>query len=273
MFLAYFVHHPHPFIWQFSEDWGIRYYGFAYILGFLAAYFGFKQFRKWGWSRLSDDQIGDLMMWSVGGVLIGGRLGYCLFYDWDQTVSDPVSIVAFWRDGGFRGMASHGGVIGVMLATFLYCRKNGLQFLEVIDNLAVFTPIGLGLGRIANFLNGELWGRTTDVPWAFYFGGAPGSLPRHPSQLYEAFGEGLLLFVLMLLIRRKNYRAGTVASWFLISYGIIRTFVECFREPDVQIGLKFGFLTQGQLFSTVMILGGLGLLFWIRKTSKEIKRA
>lgn len=271
MFLAYFQHQSHPFLWQFSENWGIRYYGLAYILGFVAAYFGFKQFRKLGWSKLNDDQIGDLMVWIVGGVLIGGRLGYCLFYDWEQTLSDPVSVIAFWREGGFRGMASHGGVIGVMLATWLFCRKNGLKFWEVIDNLAVFTPIGLGLGRIANFLNGELWGRATDIPWAFYFKDAPGSLPRHPSQLYEAFGEGLLLFLIMLLLRRKNYRAGVVSAWFLISYGIIRSVVECFREPDAGIPVLFGFLTRGQMFSAVMILGGMVLLFWGRGNAGKSK--
>jgi len=267
MFLAYYVHDLSPFIWQFSENWGIRYYGLAYILGFLAAYFGLKLFRSWGWSRLNDDQIGDLMMWIVGGVLIGGRLGYCFFYDLEQTLSDPVSTIAFWREGGFRGMASHGGVLGVMLAVFLFCRKNRLQFWQVIDNLAVFTPIGLGLGRVANFINGELWGRVTDVPWAVVFKDAPGSSPRHPSQLYEAFGEGLVLFLLMILIRRMDLKSGLVSAWFLICYGVIRSAVECFREPDLGVPVLFGFLTRGQLFSAVMILGGIALLFWRSKKS------
>jgi len=264
MFLAYFVHVPHPFLIQFTENWGIRFYGLAYILGFLTAYFGFKQFRKWGWSKLNDEQIGDLMVWIVGGVLIGGRLSYCLFYDFHKTISDPVSVIAFWREGGFRGMASHGGVIGVLLATFFFCRKHGLPFWGVLDNLAVFTPVGLGLGRIANYLNGELWGRVTDVPWAVIFQDVPG--PRHPSQLYEAFGEGLVLGVVLFLIRRKNYKDGTVSAWFLIVYGVIRSIVECFREPDAQIGYQFDFLTRGQIFSSVMILGGITLLLWVRSS-------
>jgi phosphatidylglycerol:prolipoprotein diacylglycerol transferase len=253
--MGYYTHDLSPFLWQFNETWGIRYYGLSYLAGFLVVYFGLRWFRARQWSALTDDQIGDLMVWVVVGVLLGGRLGYALFYDWHRTVADPVSIFAFWRAGGIGGMASHGGVVGVLLALLWFTRKQRIDFWQLLDNLSVLGPVGVGLGRIANFINGELWGRPTSVPWAVIFPEA-GPEPRHPSQLYQAMGEGFLLCGILFWLRGRGWPTGVISGLFLILYAINRTIAEFFREPDRHIGFYFGWLTQGQLLSVGLFLAG-----------------
>lgn len=252
-----------PFLWQWSEHWGIRYYGLAYLLGFLAVYFGLGRLRRAGWSTFPAELRADLMTWVIVGTLVGGRLGYALLYDTARTLANPLSIVDF-REGGISGMASHGGFAGIILALFWFTRRHRLSFWATADDLATLAPIGLGLGRIANYLNGELWGRLTDGSWGVVFaatGGGP--LPRHPSQLYQAAGEGLLLLGVMLVCRRARLPAGVASLVFLGGYCVVRFAVEFFREPDAHIGYLALGLTQGQWLSLAMLLVTGGLV-WLR---------
>lgn len=265
---GYWIHDFSPFLIDFGGGWGIRYYGLAYVVGFLAFYFGMLRFYEWQWSPLNADQVADLLMWMVVGVLAGGRLGYCLFYDLENTLNDPLHVIAFWRYGGISGMASHGGFLGVLLAGILFARRTGVSFWQLADNICTLVPVGLFLGRIANFINGELWGRVTDVPWAVIFK-VPGELstPRHPSQLYEAFGEGLVAFAVVFLVRLKFGRllkAGDAALLFLVLYSIARISAEFFREPDSHIGFDWLGLTRGQWLSFGLIILAM-ILWWVRR--------
>ncbi len=259
---AYYVDTFSPTLYDFGHGIAIRYYGLAYLLGFLACYFGLRWQVKRGWCPLTLPQVDDLtFLYVVPGVLVGGRLGYCLLYAWPETVRSPWSILTVWHGG----MASHGGMVGVIVAMLLFSRRHRIPFYTAADAAAICTPIGLGLGRIANFINGELWGRPTDVPWAVIFPQAPpiGGVmaPRHPSQLYEAALEGLVLFLILIWVRVRTLhprRDGAVALAFLSIYAMFRIIVECFREPDLQIGYLFGihaygFLTQGQFLSFLLI--------------------
>ncbi|MDR2462262.1 MAG: prolipoprotein diacylglyceryl transferase [Verrucomicrobiales bacterium] len=251
--LAYYIHNLDPFLIHFSGNWGVRYYGLAYILGFVAMYYGFLWFRKKGRSPLSAEQTADLLTWVVAGTLIGGRLGYCLLYDFHRTVADPLSVIAFWREGGISGMASHGGMAGVVIAVVVFARRQRVNFWQLADNLATVAPVGLFFGRLANFINGELWGRPATVPWAVIFPAAD-SQPRHPSQLYEALLEGAVLFVIMLWLRHKKTATGVPLLVFFVGYAVFRIVIECFREPDPQIGYYWGIATQGQLLSLALII-------------------
>ena len=256
---GFYTHDLSPFLIQFGNGWGIRYYGMAYVVGFLVWFYGLQWFRKLGWSNLNESQISELLFYTVIGVLVGGRLGYCILYDWAETVRNPISIIAFWN-GGIRGMASHGGIIGALLGFLLWARKNRADGWAVADNAAVFAPVGIFLGRMANFINGELWGKASNVPWAVIFPDA-GSQPRHPSQIYEALGEGLFLGLVMLWFRSGNPRpTGLVISAFFIVYGAARIVLEIFRDPDVGDPLLGG-LSRGQWFSVVLAFVGLGM--WI----------
>ena len=253
--LGYYTHDLSPFLIQFGSGWGIRYYGLAYVLGFLAWYHGLKWFRSKGWSSLNDAQISELLFYTVLGVLIGGRLGYCLLYDWSETLRNPVSIIAFWN-GGIRGMASHGGIVGALLGFLFWARKNRVDGWAVADNAAVLAPVGIFLGRIANFINGELWGRASQVPWAVIFPDSGTRDPRHPSQIYEAVGEGLVLGLAMLGLRSRDPKpSGQVTGAFFVVYGMIRIGLECFREPDAGDPLWAG-LSRGQWFSVALMLAG-----------------
>ena len=260
---GYYTHDLSPFLIQFGQGWGIRYYGMAYVLGFLAWYHGLKWFRKRGWSSLNDTQISELLFYTVLGVLIGGRVGYCLLYDWAETVRNPLSIIAFWN-GGIRGMASHGGITGALIGFLLWARKSRVDGWAVSDNAAVLAPVGIFLGRIANFINGELWGRVSQVPWAVIFPEG-GKEPRHPSQIYEALGEGLVLGLAMFCLRSKKSRpTGQVTGAFFVIYGIIRIGLESFREPDAGDPLWIG-LSRGQWFSVALMLVGVVIWEWRRR--------
>lgn len=238
----------------------VRWYGLMYVLGFAAAYFLVRrQASQFGWQQLLD-QIDNLNLALIAGVILGGRLGYVLFYNFPYYLEHPLEIIATWQGG----MSFHGGVIGVLLAGLLFCRSAKLDFWKTADSYTVTVPIGLGLGRIGNFMNGELYGRVTEMPWGMIFPGG-GELPRHPSQLYEALLEGLVLFCILWPLRAKPWQQPPAKLWphgsllvlFLILYGTFRWLIEFFREPDQQLGLLLFGLSMGQLLCAAMIAAGL----------------
>lgn len=256
---AYFIEQPHPFLWRFGHfwgnDWGIRFYSLAYLTGFYILFVGLRWQAKRGWSLLRGDAISDYVTWvAMAGVILGGRLGYCLLYEPRATFSDPLYFFTVWKGG----MASHGGILGVILVMIFYARAAKIPFYNLADATALCVPICLGLGRCANFLNGELWGRPTGVWWGVVFPEAPRifgiNVPRYPSQLIEAVLEGLLLQAVLIAVRLSTRREGAVALTFMAGYAVLRIVGEQFREPDEDIGFWFGGITQGQLLSAIMLL-------------------
>ncbi len=252
---AYLVAQPRPFLWQFGNGWGIRYYSLAYLTGFYVLFVALRWQAKRGWSLLRGDAIADYVTWvAMAGVILGGRLGYCLLYAPHQTFTDPLYFFTVWKGG----MASHGGIIGVILVMIIYARRAKIPFYNLADATALFVPLCLGLGRCANFLNGELWGRPTTVWWGVIFPDAPlvngMQVPRYPSQLIEALLEGLLLQAILLIVRFSTKKEGAVALSFMGCYAILRIIGEQFREPDFDINYWFGYITQGQLLSGFMLL-------------------
>lgn len=249
----------------------IRWYALAYIAGLLLGWryviYLQRQSRLWigGQPPLSGEQIDDLLLWIALGVILGGRLGYVLIYQPGYFLSNPDQIIAVWHGG----MSFHGGLAGVIVAILWFAHRRGLNMLSVGDLVAAATPIGLFFGRIANFINSELWGRPTDMPWGVIFPNG-GPLPRHPSQIYEALLEGLLLFLLInLLIHKASIlkKPGMTIGIFAVVYGISRAFVELFRQPDPQLGFIIGGLTMGMLLSLPMVLAGAALIYWVDRNS------
>jgi phosphatidylglycerol:prolipoprotein diacylglycerol transferase len=241
----------------------VRWYGMMYVLGFLASYFLIKQQEKDRHIGLSPRLLQDLMFYLAIGLVAGARLGYILFYQYMNFaafVHQPIEIIAVWRGG----MSFHGGLIGTVLAGWWFCRRRGLPFWAVADRAIITAPIALGMGRIGNFINGELFGRPTDVPWAMIFPGG-GPVPRHPSQLYEAFMEGAVLFILLWLLRKRSFSDGMMIAFFLFFYGAFRFFLEFFREPDFQLGIILGPLTMGQLLSAAMVGAGILVFLFLRR--------
>lgn len=243
----------------------VRWYGLMYVLGFAASYFLVrKQIRDNGDTQLGRE-FENLNFTLILAVIVGGRLGYVLFYNFSYYSRHPLEILATWHGG----MSFHGACIALIVAGWAFCRLRGLSFWKTADTYVVTIPIGLGLGRIGNFINGELYGRPTDLPWAMVFPGG-GPHPRHPSQLYEALLEGLVLFIILWSLKNKtrppstNWPHGTMLALFLAGYGCFRFVVEFFRQPDPQMGYVVGALTMGQLLSSLMVAGGL-LLWWLRR--------
>jgi phosphatidylglycerol:prolipoprotein diacylglycerol transferase len=261
---SYITVRPDPFLWKWGNfhgtEWGVRYYSLAYLAGFCALYVALRWQAQRGWSWLRGNAISDFTTWAaMGGIILGGRLGYCLLYAPRETFTDPTFFFTVWKGG----MASHGGIVGVIVVMILFARSRKIPFYNLADATAFPAPIMLGLGRCANFLNGELWGRPTTVWWGMIFPDAPlvngVQVPRHPSQLYEAVLEGLVLQLVLIVVRFRSRREGAVALSFMAGYAILRIVGEQFREPDVQIGFWFGSITQGQLLSAAMLLGTAGL--------------
>ncbi|PTY03648.1 prolipoprotein diacylglyceryl transferase [Verrucomicrobia bacterium LW23] len=264
--LAYWQHNINPIIFEISPGVGPHWYGLAYVFGFVLLFLGLQYQSKKGWSPLrTTDEIIDFVTWMAVGVLVGGRLGYCLLYSFNTTVAHPLSIIGYMpgKPWQIAGMASHGGIVGAILAIVLFAWRHRIPFYALADAAALVTPLALGFGRIANFINGELWGRITTVPWAVIFPGDALRAPRHPSQLYQAVLEGFLLFAILWAIRARTTRQGVVALSFMVGYPIMRIIGECFRQPDADINYYFGFITQGQLLSAGM-LAAAGVLVWLQ---------
>jgi phosphatidylglycerol---prolipoprotein diacylglyceryl transferase len=239
----------------------IRWYGLMYIMGFLFSFLLVRfQLARQKTALLTKDQVLDLYFYLILGLILGARLGYVLFYNFKAYIENPLELLAVWHGG----MSFHGGLIGVLAAAWWFCRKESIPLLALGDLIIVTAPIGLGLGRLANFINGELYGRVTTAPWGMIFPQG-GPLPRHPSQLYEALLEGVVLFSILWIGRNRKPYTGALVTRFLIFYGLFRSLVELFREPDVQVGYLWGFLTMGQLLSFFMIFVGVMLMVWGRK--------
>lgn len=233
----------------------IHWYGIMYLIGFAAAWF----LAKWHIKRLnlpySKDDLADLVFYCAIGVIVGGRLGSIVFYNFSAFLENPMMLL-------LGGMSFHGGLIGVITAIGIYAWRRDRKYFEVAELVAPVVAIGLGAGRLGNFINGELWGRVTEVPWGMVFPGG-GDLPRHPSQLYQFFLEGVVLFLVVWIFARKLRPLMSVSGVFLVTYGALRFFVEFFRQPDSHIGfVAFNWMTRGQMLSIPMILLGVFLLWY-----------
>lgn len=251
----------------------IHWYGLGYVVGILFAWWYTKRLvanrNLWanGKPAMTAQDLDDFLIWAAAGVVLGGRLGYILFYDLARYISSPLDILAVWQGG----MSFHGGLLGTILAMVLFARSRGIHVWSLLDTVAAGVPVGLGLVRLANFINSELWGRVTDVPWAFVFPSG-GPLPRHPSQLYEAALEGVILFAVLWYFTHRRHRLKTprfIGGAFVAGYGASRILVEFFREPDAHIGyLLGGWLTMGMVLSLPMVLAGA----WAMVTAHELEQ-
>lgn len=243
----------------------IRWYALAYVVGILIGWRYARGLAARGESPLTPVLLDDFVTWAVLGIVLGGRLGYILFYDIEVYLQNPLQIFALWHGG----MSFHGGLIGVILAMILFAWRHKLRFFHLADPVAAATPIGLFLGRLANFVNGELYGRPSDLPWAMVFPRDEAKLPRHPSQLYEAALEGVVLFIVLFIAARYFRvlrRPGMESGLFLLGYGICRIIGEYFRQPDIQLGYLIGGTTMGQLLSLPMVLIGIAFIWRARRT-------
>ena len=251
--------HPQfdPVIFQLGPL-AVRWYGLMYLLGFAVFWWlGRKRARKEN-SFITPAQVGDLLFYAVLGVVLGGRIGSVLFYNFDRFIQEPLYMIKIWEGG----MSFHGGLLGVVVALWLYQRKYSWGFLKLCDFVAPLVPPGLGFGRIGNFINAELWGRSTEMPWAVIFPSVD-QLGRHPSQLYQAALEGLLLFIILWIFTSKSRPVGAACSLFVLLYGLFRFLVEFVREPDYHLGyIAFDWMTMGQLLTLPMIAVGV-LVFWL----------
>lgn len=237
----------------------VHWYGLMYLLAFVTAWLIGVQSAKRAWSPVSPKQVEDLVFYAALGVVLGGRFGYVFFYNFDTFLDDPLWLFRVWEGG----MSFHGGLLGVIAAMALYARKLNQPFLKVMDYVAPLVPPGLFFGRIGNFIGGELWGRETDVSWAMVFPDDPEKLSRHPSQLYEAFLEGLVIFIVLYWYSRKPRPQGAICALFVFLYGLFRFVVEFYREPDAHIQFDlFDWVTRGQILSAPMIVVGLAVFIW-----------
>jgi phosphatidylglycerol---prolipoprotein diacylglyceryl transferase len=251
----------------------VRWYALAYIVGIIAGWLYARAIiaseRLWGGrAPFTVTDFDDFVIWITLGIILGGRIGYVLFYNLPHFAAHPLEIVQLWNGG----MSFHGGATGCVLAIVLFALRRGIPMLSLGDVTAAVAPIGLFLGRIANFINGELWGRPTDVPWAMVFPHG-GPLPRHPSQLYEAALEGVVLFIVVGLLVRSCAlkRPGIVTGVFALGYGLARITCEFFREPDVQLGFLWGGMTMGMLLCIPLILGGIAILVVVFQRQPKTK--
>ena len=266
-FVHFWQHLPSridPNIFQIGS-FQIRYYSLMYIVAFALTYFlvAYRlQKEKFPYTR---ETIQDFMLWAIIGVILGGRLGYVLFYNFEYYLRHPSEIFLPFdfsqgiRFVGISGMSYHGGLVGLIAAAVIFCKKYRIAFWNMADLFAPAVPLGYTFGRIGNFINGELWGRATAVPWGMYFPLDGSGLLRHPSQLYEAFFEGVLLFAVLWGLREKRYFEGFFVALYLVGYGLVRFFIEFYREPDAQLGFVIGSLSMGQVLSLLMVVAGVAI--------------
>lgn len=263
----YWVDRLNPWVVHFGGNVGIRWYGIAYLVGILAAYLIFVGWAKRGSLPIPENDVATLIVYAAIGVVLGGRLGYCFLYDFREVLHHPLEIVAVWHGG----MASHGGILGMIVAIWLFARQRKLAPWIFLDAAAATGPIGIACGRIANFINGELWGRPAFVPWAVIFPDAPlvhgVNLPRHPSQLYAAGIEGVMVFVVAQWVFRHQNRAGLTTAAVCITYGIGRFVDEFWRQPDFGQPIYWGWMSKGQLYTIPIFLAGIVLASWRKRAT------
>lgn len=267
-FINYWHHipeHINPNIIEIGS-FQLRYYGLMYLIAFFLTYILVLYRIRSENYKYSTETIQNCFVWGIIGLIIGARLGYVLFYNFEYYLNHPLQIILpFNFTGGFRyvgisGMSYHGGAIGVLLASIIFCRRHKIKFWRFADLFCPAIPLGYTFGRIGNFINGELYGRVTTVPWGMYFPLDPYHMLRHPTQLYEAFFEGILLFTILWIIRKKKYFEGFLFSLYFIGYGLVRFFIEFLREPDPQLGFVLWSFTMGQVLCIIMILFGIGVI-------------
>ncbi len=269
----YWVDTIDPWVFHLPNGMGVRWYGVAYMLGFLIAWAVWTRWARKGRLPLAVEDVASLLVYAIAGVVIGGRLGYCLFYNLDEVLRRPQEIVALWHGG----MASHGGILGLIVSVYVFARKRRVDPWSLLDAAAAVGPLGIALGRIANFINGELWGRPSTVRWAVIFPDAPlvggVNLPRHPSQLYAAGIEGLIVFAAAMWIFNRQRRSGMTTAAVCIVYGVGRFIDEFWRQPDLGQPIFWGWMSKGQLLTIPMIILGLVLAIWraqVEETSPRI---
>jgi len=242
----------------------VHWYGLTYLVGFLLGWLGANYRAKHSNGVWTGEQVSDLLFYVALGVILGGRVGYTIFYNLPQFLEHPFVIFQVWNGG----MSFHGGMLGVLLAVWIYGKRKEKTFFQITDFIAPFIPLGLGAGRIGNFINGELWGRVTTMPWGMIYPDA-GPLPRHPSEIYEFLLEGVVLFLILWFYSKKPRPRMAVSAMFLLWYGIFRCFCEFFRTPDAQYGyFAWNWLTMGQILSLPMIILGACLLWWAYRRQK-----
>ena len=247
----------------------IHWYGICYVVGIMSAWYLLRKRSQHADSNWNQEEVDDLIFYATLGIIIGGRLGSVIFYNLSEYLANPMEIFKIWNGG----MSFHGGLLGVLVAMFLFCRSRNKAFFMATDFIAPVVPLGLGAGRIGNFINGELWGKVSDVPWAMVFPKAlPLGLARHPSQLYQFLLEGVVLFLILWFFSAKPRPTMSISALFLLFYGVFRILVEFVRVPDEHIGyLAFGWLTKGQVLSLPMIVFGLLFLRMAYRSSNSLK--
>lgn len=265
-------YHISPYLFSIGS-FQLRYYSLMYLVAFALVYFTVLHRIKHEKYEFKAEIIQDYMVLAIIGVIVGGRLGYVLFYNFGYYLQHPLEIIlpfdfsAGMKFVGLSGMSYHGGALGVIAASAYFCYKHKINFWRFADLFAPAVPLGYTFGRLGNFINGELFGRITTISWGMYFPLDASHKLRHPSQLYEAFFEGVFLFVVLWLIRKKKRFDGFLLGIYICGYGFVRFLIECFREPDYQLGFVLGFLSMGQVLCLLMILGGVMLLFWRKRVA------
>ncbi|PKN51806.1 MAG: prolipoprotein diacylglyceryl transferase [Deltaproteobacteria bacterium HGW-Deltaproteobacteria-13] len=246
----------------------LRYYSLMYLVAFAVVYFLTLYRIKNEKFEYTEETVQDYLVWAMLGLILGGRFGYALFYNFSYYFQHPLEIILpfDFSNGikfvGLSGMSYHGGLIGIVIVTLLFCRKRKINVLRFVDMFCPAIPLGYTFGRIGNFINGELYGRVTTMPWGMYFPLDATRSLRHPSQLYEALFEGIVLFLLLWLIRKNKNFDGFLLGTYICGYGFVRFFIEFFREPDYQLGLVLGFMSMGQVLCSLMMIAGITILIW-----------
>ncbi|TQV89121.1 prolipoprotein diacylglyceryl transferase [Aliikangiella coralliicola] len=258
-----------PVIFQIWGPIGLNWYGLTYLMGFAGAWYMGKARSKQPGSPFTAEQVSDFLFYGFLGVVLGGRIGYVLFYHLDFFIEDPMYLFKIW-DGG---MSFHGGLLGVLVAFWYFSRKSKTTFFQSADFFVPMVPIGLATGRFGNFINGELWGRVTDLqstPWAMHFPHDPAGVYRHPSMLYECFLEGIVLFIILYIYSKKPRPPMAVSGLFALGYGVFRFIIEYYREPDAHLKELAEFLSMGQILSLPMIIGGAIMIYLAYKKNDQV---